>query len=385
MKPAGSRNLLFVAIAIVLTVAISIGLNHQSRAVTACGPGVTCPYIKTFGADVFAGGWFSPNCTGSYQNYLYPTSPPPTPDVNYGGILTYANTAGNSNNAKGGSSSQYGAFGLGSIEGNTSANYGFYSGGALGGNVSQLSFANTGLPNGSGAWGGQYEGSAGNQGHCIPDYYTSKQTNATVYPTGTSIDNLNSGNYTIDAGGGTYSLILGSGTIGVDKNVAIFVKGDVYIGGDITYAAHAASNVPKFALIAQGNIYVGPGVSQLSGWYIAQPASNGSPTTNDGVMWTCYDINTPSNSTSGSWIQANCANKLTLNGAVVAKHVNLDRTNGDLSSANTSEDTLSNALGSGNISEIINYTPDMVIGGPFFNGGSSYSLDSLVNLPPVFK
>ena len=370
---------MFVAILVIGALAISIGLNRQTQAVTSCGGGTTCPYIKTFGADVFAGGWFNPNCSANYQNYQYGTPP----DVNSGGILTYAKSSGNA--PLGGSDSQYGAFSLGSIEGNTSALYGFYTDGARDNDRSSLAFANSGLPNGGSAWGGQYEGT-GSQGHCIPDYYTSMQTNvnaSTLLGVGTLADvgTLPSGNYHKDTGG---VFTIGGGTVSAGTNVAIFVKGDVYISGNISYAAHNPTNVPKFALVVQGNIYVAPGVSQLTGWYIAKPASSGTPTSNDGIIWTCYDITTPSNASYGPWLAANCNNKLTVTGAVVAKYVNFRRVNGDIASAGTSEDTLSNALGSSNISEIINYTPDMVIGGPFFNSSSTYNLDSLINLPPIY-
>lgn len=379
MKAAYARNSVFVLVAIVSAIAISVGLGNRTSAVTACGAGgITCPYIKTFGADVFAGGWFANNCAANYQNYLY-GSPP---DANYGGISAYAKT--NSNKAAGGASSQYGAFALGNIDG-SATNGGFYGGGSQAGSLSvgYLNFANTT----NAPWGGEFEGAGGNQGYCIPDYFTSKQTNTNngALAGGNSladVNSLGSANYYKDTASGTFTI--GGGTLDPNKNIAIFVKGNVYISGDITYAAHNPTNVPKFALVVQGNIYIAPGVSQLTGWYIAQPAASGTPSTNDGVVWTCYDINTPSNASSGPWLEANCANKLTLNGAVVAKYVNFRRVNGDIGSASTSEDTLSNALGSNNISEIINYTPDMVIGGPFFNAGSSYNLDSLVSLPPVF-
>lgn len=370
---------MFVALAIISAVAISLGLNHQGRAATACGSGVTCPYIKTFGADVFAGGWFAANCATNYQNYQYGAPP----DANYGGISAYAKTSGGK--AAGGASSQYGAFALGNIDGSATQG-GFYSVGAQAGSlgVDYLNFANTG----NAPWGGQFEGAGGNQGHCIPDYFTSKQTNInnSALAGGNSLADVNglgSGNYYKDTASGT--LTISGGTLDPGKNIAIFVKGDVYISGNIAYANHTPTSVPKFALVVQGNIYLAPGVSQITGWYIAQPASSGTPSTNDGVVWTCYDINTPSNASSGPWLESNCNNKLTLNGAVVAKYVNFRRVNGDIASASTTEDTLSNALGSNNISEIINYTPDMVIGGPFFNAGSSYNLDSLVSLPPVFQ
>jgi hypothetical protein len=72
---------------------------------------------------------------------------------------------------------------------------------------------------------------------------------------------------------------------------------------------------------------------------------------------------------------------LTVNGSLIARQVNLFRTNGDISSAASGE-----ASNSPNIAETINYTPAMLVGGPFFNPPPTKTLDieSLVNLPPLF-
>jgi hypothetical protein len=57
--------------------------------------------------------------------------------------------------------------------------------------------------------------------------------------------------------------------------------------------------------------------------------------------------------------------------------VNFVRVNGDINSSPPV------------IAEVINYTPDMVVGGPFFTptpagGSTSLKVQSLISLPPVF-
>ena len=81
------------------------------------------------------------------------------------------------------------------------------------------------------------------------------------------------------------------------------------------------------------------------------------------------------------YVSSACRTKLTLNGAVVAKQVNLLRSNGDVASATAGE-----ASSSGNIAEVFNFTPEMVIGGGFFNSAAvnQYKIESLISLPPVF-
>jgi hypothetical protein len=83
----------------------------------------------------------------------------------------------------------------------------------------------------------------------------------------------------------------------------------------------------------------------------------------------------------------NCGNKLTFNGAVVAKQMWLFRTNGDLATAPKDEKSSSD-----NIAEVFNYTPDMVLAGQLLpsdrstqiNLGYTPLYDSVLSLPPVF-
>jgi hypothetical protein len=140
----------------------------------------------------------------------------------------------------------------------------------------------------------------------------------------------------------------------------------------------------------KGSIYIAPGVSQLDGFYVAQPdTSVANPTTADtGVIWTCHD-NNPGVAPTALWVSANCRTtgpnkgKLTFNGGVVAKQINMLRLDGDVLGAGAVPNELSS---SATTAEVFNFTPEMVMGGAFFNGGNAnrYKIESLISLPPVF-
>ena len=348
------------------------------------------PYFKTYGADVFSGGWFNSgtSCdTAANSLYQDPSYSPTgyTPDERTGGILSFAkkDAAGNS---LGGASSQYGAFALGTVEGiagNDADNHGFYSAGVGAPTTKNLlTFANGSIS--ANMWGGKFDGSV-RQSNCIPDYY------AKLPSTGTQplLPPLNSstatGTYTASAGGGNNYLLtpnnsavnLSSGTSGT--KITIYVNGNVFISQNIVYQLDKVDNVPKFTLVAKGNIFIDPGVTRLDGLYIAQPTSG----TSGGDIWTCHQNNTD---VVLYIYPSGCTNQLVINGSLIAKRVEFLRTQGNVADASTSEDSLSTGVGSSHVAEVINYSPAMVVGGPFFNPAPSNSLfiDSIISLPPVF-
>jgi len=341
------------------------------------------PYFIANEGDIFAGGWFlqGSNCdtnkpnTGTYQ----------APDFGSlsttryrGAIMSFTDS-----NSRVGASSNIGAFSLGLIEGSnpidpspTPSRYGFYTGLS---STSALSFSNYDnyaqvYPNPF--WGGLFNGGGAEVAHCIPDYWVKQSSAPAATPAGSFSLAAANGKYTLNAGASPF--IIPGGTIapgapGSGRNLTYFIDGDVYINDDIVYGTpYNAENVPKFALVVRGNIYVAPGVDRLDGWYIAQP--NGS---NDGQVWTCHDGTTLNNSPlSDLWVRTNCGGALTINGALTARRVNLLRIAGGLGSVSP-----------GTSAEVINYTPEMVIDGPFFNASSATTgggIQSLISLPPVF-
>lgn len=336
------------------------------------------PYFKVYGGSVFTGGAFSTKgATGCATNYQYSTSS----SGSKGGIYTFAKQNGSSTYV--GASTQYDAYATGGIEAG-SADHGFFTAGNTAQtNKNYLTFANSTAATGSGAWGGYFDGSVP-QSDCIPDYYDDNLPASAPSFTGNTITGSLSGSY--KASGTPFTL--NASTISDGQKVAIFVNGDVYINGNITYPA-SYTNEPKFVLVAVGNIYVSNSVTQLDGFYVAQPKTPADTTA--GSLWSCYDTSQAPGvaekaSGWGQWVASNCGQTLTINGAIVAQQVNFMRVKGDLANANPSEDGgVTNAQTSNNVAEIINYNPNMVIGGGFFTQSSTtYKVDSLVSLPPVF-
>jgi len=410
MKKAAVKKLT-AALLIVSLLVVSFQSVAQAAPCTTAGN--TCPYFKTYGGDIMSGGWIksgnfcSPANTGNYQDQNYPNG---SPDSKNGGILTFAKAAGG--NSAGGASSQYGAFSLGSIDDNSAApGYGFYSAGALAAvagttPINMLSFAH------SGTWGGLFDGSV-RQGNCTPDYYSQRPTLASqlgVQLKNTINKGTDDGTYVgldptkFDGVGPpptrcvpplVYCLTKSDTTIAPGARMTIYVSGNVYIDRNITYAAHDANSVPKFALVVKGSIYIDPAVTRLDGLYIAQPdLADPTPVSSDtGDIWTCHpnvtgqlDYKYP----------PQCTNPLVVNGAFVAKQVMFMRVNGDIAGATTAEDGLgtvtacSPPVGSCNVAEVINYSPDLIMGGGFFNSSTSsgstspLQIDSIISLPPVF-
>jgi hypothetical protein len=322
----------------------------------------TKPYFRGLNGDVFAGGWFNDNddpiaCTNNYQG---PTYGPTLGDKYNGAIMGFAQVTGA---ARTGASATMGAFATGLIEGADVASpldYGFYSGlvpnsppppGTRG-----LSFANVdNFSQGSAFWGGTFEG-ADLKAHCIPDYYGTKQTDLA--------GGWTAGNYS-QSGQRTWSGgSMPGGNVPVNNTLIVFASNDVTITGNVIYNSSNIDNIPKFALVVKGNIFIAPGVDRLDGWYIAQPDG-----TSGGVIWTCSDGTDPLPDT---YLRDNCDNGLLINGALTAKQVNLSRIAGNLG---------------GDSAEDVNYTPEMVLGGPFFEDetpGTAGTIQSLISLPPVF-
>ena len=284
-------------------------------------------------------------------------------------------------NTGAGAGSQFGALALGLIEGNSGAGepYGFTTASS---GYNKLSFANFSSLSSPNFWGGFLEGSDAHQAaHCTADYFGTKQKSPQAISSVTNAGGLASGQYL--AKPGSLLSVSSINPVDKDKNIVIFVDGNVNITSNITYAprdTYTADSVPKFALVVKGSIYIAPNVNRLDGLYIAQPNASLSNAVkaDSGVIWTCHQPDT--NPPTDLYVSANCRNKLTFNGAVIAKQVNLLRVNGDQASAAVGEDS-----NSGNIAEVFNFTPEMVTGGGFFdNGGNTYKIESLISLPPVF-
>jgi hypothetical protein len=306
------------------------------------------PYLKVFGGDISAGNALesAPNTCTSNGNAKV--------------------VAWNKRNAGGyaGSGAQYATYAL-----NTITDFASAQGNTGGAPVSVgLSFANTVNNNPAvGNMGGSF-GSA----VCIPNYYARMNGTPPNYP----------GNISAMTGGayrGTPGMTIGPGVINPGEKNTLYVSGDVYINGNITYAGSwDALNIPLFQLVVTGNIYIDNDVTQLDGVYIAQRSSAGSTTT--GKIFTCATGAGAAASPTGPSYYNDCDTRLTINGAFVASSVEFLRTLGTLSQ---SQPGTAESRTSTNGAEVFNFNPTLWMVQPVDGSGRVDNYDAITSLPPV--
>jgi len=190
-----------------------------------------------------------------------------------------------------------------------------------------LSFANTN--NGKGNTPKNYGGGFGsNRIPCVADYYG---TIASASPTGVSSPVLGapSGNakdnysFTGDLTIGD-AVLHGAITIPAGRTITLYVKGNVSIESNIMYAGYGLTNVPRFNLYVQGNIFIDPKVTELHGVYIAQKSTTSA--TLKGDINTCAETITTTIEPYNT-----CTSKLLVVGAMAAEgQLQLMRTHGNL-------------------------------------------------------
>lgn len=225
-----------------------------------------------------------------------------------------------------------------------------------------LSFANTWTNVPANNYGGYYGGVK-----CITNYYGQKPASG-VQP----FASLASGTGTYESIGNT---TFSGGTLNPGDRWTIYVDGDLFIAGDIRFGGSWQPNdMPFLKVVVRGNIYIsGPGVTQLDGVYIAQPNGAGV----GGTIYTCATGFAPPNLANGAFYNS-CTNKLTVNGAFIARSVEFGRTRGSLRQSTPAE-----ASGSNNIAEVFNYGPAFWIVQPPGSNGQEDKYDSITSLPPV--
>ena len=324
------------------------------------------PYVKVFGSDVSAGGGFITS-TG--------VCPATT-----GRILAFSSSAGGYR----GSSGQFGVAALMNINE-------FYSASQRTSNPvapKGLSFRNNVAAE---TYGGNFGG-----GKCIPDYYGATQDSPN------STGNIQSA-ISIPSSPTNKQYILttpsmGSATditIGVGRQKVVYYDGNIYIDRNIIFSTGGRTtreDIPYFALIVRGNIYIAPSVSRLDGVYIAQPhtgmeASEGRIYTcaaGAGVLYTSAQLATA------------CNTSLAINGALIAQQVKFLRTLNSLRDSTVGElpnfiDGSQSAPATTRAAEIINYTPEIYMApsplkDPLTITGNTGSRkpDAIFSLPPVF-
>jgi hypothetical protein len=108
-----------------------------------------------------------------------------------------------------------------------------------------------------------------------------------------------------------------------DVTLYVAGPGDIYLGGNITYAGSTLDHIPRLTVYAaKGNIIVSKDVTELHGVFVASGDVNAS----QGLFYSCgLSAAQPVGYTAQA---ASCNNPLTVYGAVVANKLILARTNG---------------------------------------------------------
>lgn len=228
-----------------------------------------------------------------------------------------------------------------------------------------LSFANTRNVSGTDLYGGGFGSES-----CVPDYFGPAETMTPTYW----------GNHTLGGGdmnkavyvkGGNLT-ISGNTSVANATNTVLYVSGNVYIRGNITFsnAYPSLADIPSFSIIASGNIYISPGVTELDGLYVAEPRTGMS----GGNIYTCttapFAVAGLTNSV-GTYFTT-CNTKLDVYGSFIARQLWLLRTNGSLST-NTPAETF-------------HYDPQTWLAEPsdiVAGKGSAGSYNAITSLPPV--
>lgn len=375
----------------------------------AGGPPITCtesfqisakPYVKFFGADVNAGGSF--NDGGTYSAVPAQCAVPGA--YNGTGIKTFARND-LTPQAYHGSSVEFAAFSIALIEGDSAstpndAERGFYSA-SLRGQGSEglyLTFSNTAGPYGgvndrwsATYWGGEYNAAP----RCIEDYYsTTRLPSVANRPAATLRLDQNGGGGGISdtgqyqagnaSGGGQQNIVLQNNPAAPFTNrVTLYVDGNLYIDDDIVYGSDFSTGIPYLTIITKGNIYIDNSVTNVDALLIAQPTDASG--TVGGRVYTCATrAGTNFTLFASNQITNQCNQRLVINGAIIAQQIRFLRTNGTLNSATALE-----TASSGRAAEIVNSTPEFIIGTPLFKPRSgtntgSQTYHAIQALPPVF-
>lgn len=333
------------------------------------------PYVHFFGAGALATvKGFGDSCTA-------------LPNDTSGGIYTFNKINGSSYS---GSGTQFGAQALGIVEGFGSAML-HSNPGPPGG----LTFANAN----TGLSAPDYGGKIGTAGDCLPDYYNGSTGLTATTPGSVTVGSSSVSGATLYNGPLTINT---NGQIPEGVHQTIYVNGDVYLNGSIAYAGTTSwssiADIPSFDLVASGNIYIAPNVSQLDGFYVAQPEVNpNNQTIAGGTIDSCAQNNPTDYTYTASQLYENCGTQLTVNGAFTADTVLLDRSYGSLRNSAVSENstttphacssyTGSPATAPDCAAEIFNFSPELLLAPqslPPTTGPTTGTYDKITSLSPI--
>ena len=196
---------------------------------------------------------------------------------------------------------------------------------------------------------------------CAPDYYG---TPTAPLPTNSTLPNA------------TYP-----SPIPANADVSVYVNGNLRITNNIQFSSTTYSSIeeiPSYRVIVRGNIYIDPGVTHLDGIYIAQPTPS-SPTTT-GRIYTCAP--TDNNPPTLAEMNTTCrtAERLTINGAILAQQFKPTRSLGSRSNAEPTDRYNTTYPAGRGPAELIIFSPEVwLTSGPTSSG----EFDAIQALPPV--
>ena len=346
----------------------STGPNSGS---TSCDYVTNKPYFKIINSSAAVGGVVGA-CTSA---------------VNTGVLSSWFNNTNAANNY--GASAQLGAYALAHIAGFASNQT------SPSNSPSELSFAN--VADGSSTPSpfittdnnSPYLGGSQNGRNCITA--PAVEPIGTVSSGGSGLVNLNGflnpGHSHIDRPkkyGGNLRIKNNNRPVEAGDNVAFYVAGDIFIEDNIIYdtTGWTAQTIPSMLVVATGNIYIDPSVTQLDGTYEA-----------GGKIVTCA---TASGAITPTNLYDTCKNKLIVNGSFVAKKIELLRTYGSLrdearnlappGSLVTCDSASGPAVNQPNCAaEVFQFSPEHYLERPAARvpGAGMVQYDAVTSLPPV--
>ncbi|HEY1835611.1 MAG TPA: hypothetical protein VGG13_02195 [Candidatus Saccharimonadales bacterium] len=322
------------------------------------------PYFSVTGGDVSVGAGMD---VASHEDCSAPGAD--RPDDSASVVSWNQEAAGN----YAGAGAQYAAFALDYLQDFASAQDG---NGGTSSNPSKLAFANdpadARLDLSNGLFGGNFGGL-----DCMPDYFSGHPSSAPVqaHPI-TQADIAGATNIIYMQG----NVKINALNVHNNTQTVVYVDGNVDIKGDINFSGSYAhvGEIPSFDLIVKGNIYIAPGVGQISGLYVAEPNVSGAGTPSDGIAYTCaetpYRTATTSPTDANTYLTNNLYTQcsppnsapLTVDGSLVARQVWLLRASGSLGSS---------------AAENVNFSPEFWLNTPPETSADTY--DAITSLPPV--
>lgn len=324
---------------------------------SSCFEVVAKPYMKVVGGDIAAA-----SCTGNSSII-----------AGWNKLSDDGNTGSLGNQGAG---AQYAAYAQGVIKSFASGQH-IAREDSYGYAPANLSFANTSTNYSAGNFGGNFGGTP-----CPSNYYDSSVVNSsdTKQWPGIGAAVGEPGVKVFKSQGTTYLTGSTDTTIDPARNIRLYVDGDVIVTRNI-FANYAGimdvAQMPNLTLVAKGNIHISPNVSELNGIFISEKSiytcSNGTnPIRTD-------DFIAPRSPAANGSQYSQCANRLTVNGAVVAKKVHLLRTAGSMYMDNGNP-----ATGINGAAEVFKYNPlTWILGSTGITSAQNDQYDSITTLPPV--